>query len=198
MSEKEIVAQSWNKIGPQYDEYRDKRKIDQELQQFADLLPEGGKILDAGSGSGEPASKFLAERGFHVIGIDLSDTMLEMARKNVPQATFLKQDITAPTFEEESFDGILSLFAIFHIPRKEHQYVIEQFYRLLKPDGVLMINTGVSGSESFSNFFGSPMFWSNWEPKKTLTLVKEAGFSIIFEGKLIRGGEIQYWIFARK
>ncbi|MHA1149238.1 MAG: class I SAM-dependent methyltransferase [Promethearchaeota archaeon] len=158
MSEKEIVTQSWNRIGPQYDEYRDKRKIDQELQQFAVLFPVGGKVLDAGSGSGEPSSKFLDEKGFNVTGIDLSDTMLEMPRKNVLGATFLKQDITAPNLEEESFDGILSLFALFHIPRKDHKHVFEQFYRLLKSDRVLMINTGVSGPEGFSNFFGSPMF----------------------------------------
>lgn len=198
MSEKEIVVQSWNKIAPQYDMYRDKHKIDQELQKFADLLPKGGKVLDAGSGSGEPASKFLADAGFVVTGIDLSETMLEMARRNVPNAKFLKMDITAPTFEEETFDGILSLFALFHIPRIEHDSVFKTFYHLLKPGGILMVNTGVSGSEGFSNFFGSPMFWSNWDPKKTLSLVIKEGFSIIFEGALRRGGEIQYWVFAKK
>ncbi|MBD3341451.1 MAG: methyltransferase domain-containing protein [Candidatus Lokiarchaeota archaeon] len=185
-------------MGPQYDKHRNKHKIDKELQMFVELLPKGGKILDAGSGSGEPASKFLADAGFDVIGIDLSETMLKMAQKNVSNAKFLKMDIASPDFEEESFDGILSLFALFHIPRKEHKSVFDNFYRLLKSGGTLMINTGVSGHEGFSNFFGSRMFWSNWAPEKTLSLVKEVGFSIIFEGVLSRGGEIQYWIFARK
>jgi hypothetical protein len=31
-----------------------------------------------------------------------------------------------------------------------------------------------------------------------LEIVKSVGFSILFEGVLVRGGEFQYWIFAKK
>ena len=42
------------------------------------------------------------------------------------------------------------------------------------------------------------MFWSNYPPEKTLSLVKEAGFKILFDEVLDRGDELQYWVFARK
>ncbi|MGV9206423.1 MAG: class I SAM-dependent methyltransferase, partial [Promethearchaeia archaeon] len=171
---------------------------DLELEKLVNYLPKHGKVLDAGSGSGEPVSKYLVDAGLEVIGVDLSDTMLKMARKNVPEATFLKQDLLNLEFDEESFDGIISVFTLFHIPKKDHFSVFLKFYGLLKSGGILLINTGTHDSEGFSQFFGVPMFWSNYAPEKTLSFVKDAGFSIIFEDVLARGGEIQYWIFARK
>ena len=62
----------------------------------------------------------------------------------------------------------------------------------------MLINTGVSESEGTSRFFGVPMFWSNFSPKITLDLVKKAGFSIISEEILQKGGEYQYWIYGKK
>ena len=198
MRTKEIVVKGWNTIAREYDRYRDKHKIDGELQQFVDLLPEGARVLDAGSGSGVPASQYLTNAGLKVTGVDLSDTMLEMARENVPDATFLKKDILELDFPNESFEGILSLFTLFHIPRKKHPEVVKRFYELLNKEGILLINTGIRESEGISNFFGMPMFWSNLAPQKTLEAVKKAGFSVLFEGVLQRGGELQYWVLASK
>ena len=68
---------------------------------------------------------------------------------------------------------------------------------MLKPDGVLMINTGIRESDGLSYFFGEPMLWSNNAPKVTLSFIKKLGFEILFEGVLERGGEVQYWIYAK-
>jgi len=198
LSVKDIVQKGWNKIGKIYDEHRIKDKIDQELQEFVDLLPKEAKILDAGSGSGDPASKYLDKAGLKVTGIDISDTMLEMAKKNVPNADFIKKDILELDFKDETFDGVISVFTLFHIPKERHKDVFQNFYRVLKQGGIMLINTGISESEGVSRFFGVPMYWSNNPPEITLNYVKEVGFSILFEGVLVRGGEYQYWIFAKK
>ncbi|TFF98953.1 MAG: class I SAM-dependent methyltransferase, partial [Promethearchaeota archaeon] len=101
-------------------------------------------------------------------------------------------------FPPNTFDGLISVYTLFHIPRKDHSQIIQNFYEVLKPGGILLINSGVSESEGMSTFFGVPMFWSNYTPDKLLQLVKKTGFSILFEDVLQRGGEYQYWIFARK
>lgn len=198
MDETKIVAKSWNTIGPSYDAARNVNKIDDILEDFASKLHTGAKILDAGSGSGVPASRFMDQKGFEVTGIDISSTMLEMARRNVPGGQFLLMDMRKLEFPARHFDGITCLFALFHVARKYHEDVIKQFYQILKPGGLLLMNTGISGSEGFSRFFGEQMFWSNHPPRKTLEIVRSAGFIIEFEGNLRRGGEIQYWIKARK
>ncbi|MFX1569059.1 MAG: class I SAM-dependent methyltransferase [Promethearchaeota archaeon] len=193
-----LIEQGYNKIAEDYYTQRDLNKFNTELETFSSLLPENASILDAGCGAGIPTAKFLVEKGFNVIGIDLSDKMLSLARKNTPDATFLKMDINDITFNKNTFDGIISVYTLFHIPRGNHQEIFRRFYEILKPGGVIMLNIGIAESEGKSIFFGVPIFWSNYNPKTTLDLVKKAGFSIIFEGVLERGGELQYWIYGKK
>jgi ubiquinone/menaquinone biosynthesis C-methylase UbiE len=155
-------------------------------------------VLDVGCGAGIPTAKYVVQRNLDVTGIDISDVMINMAKENVPNANFIKMDMNDLKFNENTFGGIISVYALFHVPKKNHPAIFKQFYNILKPGGILLINTGVSESEGISDFFGAPMFWSNYDPQITLHLVKEAGFSIIFEGVLVRGGEFQYWIFGKK
>ncbi|MFX1588174.1 MAG: class I SAM-dependent methyltransferase [Promethearchaeota archaeon] len=198
MFETDMVKKSYNKIAASYYSHRDLNKFNGELDKFIELLPRNGHVLDVGCGAGIPTGKYLVSRGLKVTGIDISDTMLEMARKNVPEADFINKDMNNLDFNENSFDGIISVYALFHVPKNNHPNIFEQFFKILKPGGILLINTGTSESEGVSEFFGEPMFWSNYDPKKTLEIVKSIGFSILFEGVLVRGGEFQYWIFAKK
>ncbi len=198
------VANSYDEIAPQYEKYFRSsgiaNKFNDLLARFVSFLPKGAKILDAGVGSGIPTSRFLIDNSMNVVGVDISDTMLKMASRNVPEAELHKIDISKLDyiFENETFDGIISVFTLFHIPRKIHGYIFKIFASLLKKNGILMINTGTTESDGFSDFFGNPMYWSNYRPEKTLELVKNTGLHVIFEDSLIRGGEKQYWICAQK
>jgi ubiquinone/menaquinone biosynthesis C-methylase UbiE len=193
-----LVEQGYNKIAEDYYNHRDLNKFNNDLEEFASLLPKNAHVLDVGCGAGIPTTKFLINRGIKVTGIDLSDKMLSLARVNVPSAEFIKMDTNQLKFEENTYNGIVSVYTLFPVPRNNHIQIFKKFFEILKPEGILLINTGISESEGKSYFFGVPMFWSNYNPKTTLELVKKAGFSIIFEGVLERGGEYQYWIFGKK
>ncbi|HUT82725.1 MAG TPA: class I SAM-dependent methyltransferase [Candidatus Bathyarchaeia archaeon] len=192
------VEESYDKIGEEYHNFRDKNKFNSELEKFTSYLPSSGRILDAGSGSGIPVAQFLAQRGFDVTGIDISEKMVELAQKNVPQAIFMKKNMLTLDFPDEFFDGIICVYSLWHIPRNNHLFIFQNFNRMLKKEGILVINTGVNESEGLTDFFGEPMFWSNNSTEKTLELVKKANLEVLFEGTLIRGNEKQYWIFAKK
>jgi ubiquinone/menaquinone biosynthesis C-methylase UbiE len=195
----DIVENGYDEIAESYYSHRDLEKFNSELDKFSELVPKNAHVLDAGCGAGIPTAKYLIKKGLKVTGIDISSTMIQLAKKNVPEADFLKMDINNITFPENTFEGLISVYTLFHIPRKNHLQIFKTFFDILKPGGILLINSGAgSGSEGMSNFFGVPMFWSNWSTEKTLELVKEAGFSVLFEGVLIRGGELQYWIFGEK
>lgn len=198
MYEKEMVIKGYNIIANDYYTHRNLNKFNGELDEFANLVPKGGKVLDVGCGAGIPTAKYLVKKGLEVTGIDISETMLKMARKNVPEADFMNKDMTELDFDDNMFDGIISVYALFHVPKQEHKQVFQNFYRILKSGGILLINTGISESEGVSSFFGVPMFWSNNSPEKTMKEVKDSGFSIILDGILQRGGEYQYWIIAKK
>jgi ubiquinone/menaquinone biosynthesis C-methylase UbiE len=194
----ETVERSYDKMGEQYHTFRNNEKFNSQLEQFAELLPPSGKVLDAGSGVGRPTSEFLAKRGFNVTGVDISKRMVDLAKENVPEATFYQKNILTLDFPDESFDGIICVYTLWHIPRKHHPTIIRNFHRMLKDGGILVLNTGVLESDGMSMFFGEPMLWSTNPPKKTLGVVNDLGMEILFEGGLKLGGERQYWIFAKK
>jgi SAM-dependent methyltransferase len=194
----ELVRKSWNKIGKTYDTYRDHSKMNQELERFSSYLPERGLVLDVGSGSGLPVAKFLVTKGFQVKGLDISEEMVKLATKNVPEAEFIQEDLLEAEFSKERFNGIICVYTLWHIPRDTHLTIYQKFYDWLQPDGILMINTGARESEGMSLFFGEPMLWSNPSKEQTLKYIKQTGFEILSQEILSRGGEIQFWVFARK
>lgn len=198
MFEEEMVRTGYNKLGHLYNEIRNREKNYLELDYLTTLLPAGGHILDAGCGAGEPVAKYLVEHGFQVTGIDVSPRILELARQPVPEGEFLEGNMTQLTFPDESFDGVVSLYALWHISREKHALVFQNFHRVLKPGGILFFNTGIHEMEGTNNFLGATMYWSSPARETTLTLVNATGFKVIRDEILVRGGETQYWVFAGK
>lgn len=192
------VEESYDKMGETYHNFRNNEKFNTELVKFTELLPSSAQVLDAGCGVGTPVSQFLVRKGFQVTGVDISKKMIDLAKENVPEATFYHRNILTLDFPNDSFEGIICIYTLWHIPRTNHSSILENFHRMLKDNGILVLNTGIYESEGMSEFFGEPMLWSTNNPKKTLAFVKEMGFDIIFEGILKLGVERQYWIFAKK
>src|SRR3989338_5440936 len=100
----EIVREGYNKIAQRYNKQRKIYPNKLLLMKFKKNLPKNSKVLDLGCGAGIPVSKFLIDNGYKVTGIDFSDEMLKIARKNVPKANFKKKDITKMDLKPNSFD----------------------------------------------------------------------------------------------
>lgn len=73
-------------------------------------LAPGMRVLDAGCGNGVPAARLLVELGCEVVGVDLSDALVQEARTNVPAARFECADLTEWDAEDESFDAIVAFY----------------------------------------------------------------------------------------
>ncbi|WP_435346092.1 class I SAM-dependent methyltransferase [Haloarchaeobius sp. HRN-SO-5] len=95
------------------------------------------RVLDLGCGSGR-ATAALADRGFDVVGVDLSETMLDIATDLHPDVPFRHDDATDLDFPDESFDYVL--FAMSGIddlrPAAVRMRAILEAWRVLKPGGV--------------------------------------------------------------
>lgn len=193
-----IVREGYDKIAKEYTKDRDMFCNTKEIQKFIDNLPEGGSVLDIGCGGGVPVLRTLIDKGYDATGIDFSKSMLEAAKKNVPEATLILGDVTKTKFEENSFDGIISTYAIIHIHKSLHQTMYTRMYEWLKPGGVMTVCTAYSEWEEIAEYYGVDMAWSHPAPETSLEMVKNAGFEILFEGIVPTADEKPYWILARK
>ena len=193
-----IVEGGYDEIAQPYHEQRDKFKSHELLSRFSYLLPPGGDVLDAGCGAGVPVARFLVDAGFRVTGIDVSSSMLRLARRHVPEARFLKMDMRRLGFDGGRFDGICAFYSLFHVPREEHLQILIEFNRLLRQDGALIFSTGRSAWQGIEDFYGTRMFWSHPDRQVTRNWVIDAGFSVTMSEVLELGGEEQYWVMARK
>ena len=83
------------------------------LEQIADRLAAGSLILDLGCGGGIPVDGYLVERGHKVIGLDISQAMLDLAQQNVPRAEYRLCDMAALKPGDYSVDAVVSFFPSF-------------------------------------------------------------------------------------
>ena len=102
--------------------------------EFLRFIPQGGKILDAGCGSGRDSLYFI-NLGFKVTAIDASPVLAELSSKLIgqPVAVLRFQDLD---FAGE-FDGIWACASLLHVPRSEMHDVLSRLTKALKPNGVL-------------------------------------------------------------
>lgn len=105
---------------------------------YSSFLNPQSTILDVGSGAGQKA-KYFVEKGFEVTGIDFSEKMVELAKKQVPTAKFFTKDIKQPLEFETLFDGVFAQAVLLHIPKNEILDVLKNIITPLKDGGYLYI-----------------------------------------------------------
>jgi len=106
-------------------------------------LPERSAVLDLGCGGGGPATRSLAER-HDLLGVDISERQLERARRLVPKARFLRADATEVELERASFDAVVSLFLLGHVPRAKQRPLVERIFDWLRPGGWFLGTLGTA------------------------------------------------------
>jgi SAM-dependent methyltransferase len=134
---KRLVADGYDNMGDVYlDKLRDKRRP--EVTDYVDLatdgLDDGARVLDLGCGAGRPYSEYISER-FDVVGVDISQRQLMLARGFVPNASFLLADMATLPFGNATFGAITALYSIIHVPREEHAAMFARMRDLLSPGG---------------------------------------------------------------
>ncbi|GAA1018665.1 MULTISPECIES: class I SAM-dependent methyltransferase [Amycolatopsis] len=105
---------------------------------FASLVHGTGPVADVGCGTGH-VTAHLKSLGLDAFGLDLSPGMIEVARRDHPGLRFAVGSMTALPLPDASAAGVLSWWALIHVPDEEVPTAIAEFYRVLKPGAPVAI-----------------------------------------------------------
>ncbi len=171
-----------------------------DLEEWGRTFPAGGVALDLGCGAGLPVARWLAPR-FEVMGVDISERQVDLARRHVPNARFLQADMTELEFPSDSFDVVTAFWSIIHVPREEQPALVGRIYDWLRPGGAFLANWATSaweGEEEDWEGWGALMWWSHYGEEENLATLRRAGFAIERAETLTSGVETWLWVLARR
>ena len=141
------------------------------LLEFVPL--EAKRILDLGSGGGRLLALMKAARpGAQFVGLDFSPTMLEALRKlfaTDSSVTIISHDFENRLPRMESFDAVISSFAIHHVSHERKRTLYQEIFDLLAPDGVFCnLEHVLSPSPRLHAGFLEAISWADEDPSNKL------------------------------
>nr|WP_237534359.1 class I SAM-dependent methyltransferase [Streptomyces sp. SID3343] len=180
---KDVVRRGYDALSLRYDqEFGGATKYRSWLDELRGHLPAtGARVLDLGCGSGVPVARTLADAGHHVTGVDISEVQIQRARRLVAQAEFVRADATAVDFAAASFDAVVCLYALIHIPLPEQPPLLHRIATWLRPGGRFLATTGHrawTGTDENWLGSGTTMWWSHADAADYRTWLTEAGLTV--------------------
>ncbi|AEW96265.1 MULTISPECIES: class I SAM-dependent DNA methyltransferase [Streptomycetaceae] len=185
-------AEAFDAIGDRYDEaFPHKEGQLAAGRWLIESLPAGARVLDLGCGTGLPTAGQLAAAGLDVTGVDLSAGMVELARRQVPQATFHRLDIAdlAPGAAGAAalggtgrYDAVAAFFSLLMLPRAEITEALTAIHDLLVPGGLLALSmVEADVDDVVIPFLGNAIRVSGYLRDDLRRVVRGAGFEIVEE-----------------
>ena len=172
-----INRNSYNKIAKQWAEER--KKLNKLVIEFASKIKPYGKILDIGCGTGYPITKYLSDNGFSIIGIDISENMLQKVNeKDIKNAVFYLCDFFRHK-PNEIYDGIIAYDSFFHFPKEKQNKIYKKLSNWLNIGGYILFTHGKENNEIKGNMFGKIFYYSSLGTKEVHKLLIESGFEIV-------------------
>jgi len=149
-----LTQQAYNLAAQKYhdlfhNEMNEKEYDKKLLDSFAAKFNKDSLICDAGCGPSGHIGRYLFDKGIKVIGVDISEKCVELARINNPDMKFECADISSMPFDDNSFDGLISYYSIINTPKIYVNRIFAEFRRVLKPDGYLLIAVKVGTTEGY-------------------------------------------------
>ena len=171
------------------------------LARLRELVPVDGAVLDLGCGCGVPLARDLAARGYEVTGVDLSAVQVERVRRLVPAGRFLHADATRVGFPPSSFDAVVSLYTLIHMPLDEQPPLLGRIGRWLRPGGWLLVTTGQrawTGTEDGWLGGEAPMWWSHTDAATYRGWIEQAGLVVVAQEVVPEGDGAHALFWARR
>ncbi|RKY67043.1 MAG: ubiquinone biosynthesis protein UbiE [Candidatus Latescibacterota bacterium] len=140
----------WDEVSVRYEDWYETplgRAVDEaERRAFLRLLEPrvGERVLEVGCGTGHWTKWFREGLGMRVVGLDLSEGMLAVARARLPEVPLVRGDATSLPFKEGSFDVVVAVTVLEFVP--EPKEVLDEMWRCVRPGGRMAVGALHEGS----------------------------------------------------
>ncbi len=146
-------------------------------------LPEEGKVLEIGCGSGRDAG-FLLNHGFDVTVVDASSEMVKAAISAHPQISGRIYHASVPFLNEDplldrSFDAVVMIATIMHVSNQDLFECVSQFRQLLEPDGFVFISTSIGRNGITEERDAEGRIYIERQPDELQLLFERFGFRLV-------------------
>ncbi|MEV6120840.1 methyltransferase domain-containing protein [Streptomyces sp. NPDC052077] len=151
------------------------------LGAFAELVGPAGQVADLGCGPGR-VTAHLASLGLRIFGLDLSESMLAVARREHPELRFDRGSMLELNLPDGSLAGAVSWYSSVHTPWERLPDLFGEVRRVLAPGGHLLLAFQV-GDEPLrlDRPFGHPVAldFERRRPGPMAELLERAGFTVL-------------------
>jgi SAM-dependent methyltransferase len=186
------MTESWPDIRAAYDavapEYAaafadelDAKPFDRALLDNFATASRPGRIFDVGCGAAGHVTRYLADRGADVVGIDVSPASIEVARACQPALQFGVADMRHLPAADGALAGVVAFYSVIHLPRDQVLVALAEFRRVLRPGGALLISMhGGAGEIHSDGWFGAPVSVraALWSLPDLMAAIESAGFVV--------------------
>jgi ubiquinone/menaquinone biosynthesis C-methylase UbiE len=140
MEKPDDIIATYNETADEYARSRVGTEDLAELERFSSYLEPGARVLDVGCAAGRD-TRILKDMGLDVVGADLAEKLLDIAREQNPDISFKLADMRHLPFDDQSFNGVWSNAVLHHVGKEAMVGVLQEFRRVLAPQGVLYVRT---------------------------------------------------------
>ncbi|RHZ54895.1 class I SAM-dependent methyltransferase [Aspergillus thermomutatus] len=217
---KENIRKAYDNIALKYSEwtkpsYPTRLEYLQKLLGY--ILPSRSEksVLELGCGSGQPCTALFASNPrLHVTANDISPVQLALAAEHLPSTNvaLIEGDMMDLSFDDHSFDAVIAMYSLIHLPREEQVTLSTRIYKWLKPGGLFLGNfsAGPGDQGSFDKHWldgtDGVMFWSGWGEERTCEILSGIGFELILREVVVdteeekgEGKDVPFlWVLGEK
>jgi SAM-dependent methyltransferase len=175
---KDAVVDLYERHAQVYD--RDRSRTLQEqawLDRFLAYVTIEGTVLDVGCGMGEPIARYVIDRGFGVVGVDASPSMIELCQARFPDSEWFMKDMRQLELQQW-FDGILVWDSFFHLGIDDQRGMFPRFAAHARHGAPLMFTSGPVEGEAIGSCCDEPLYHASLAPAEYEHLLTTNGFAV--------------------
>ncbi|MBL7836731.1 MAG: class I SAM-dependent methyltransferase, partial [Bacteroidetes bacterium] len=178
-------SETWNKLAQLYqDKFMDLSIYNDSYDYFCNSIGiSSARILDIGCGPGN-ISRYLLEQQpeYQLLGIDNAPNMVDLARKNIPNASFQILDCRQISSIQSTFDGIICGFCLPYLSHADAPAFISDCYNLLNQNGILylsFVDGRADQSEYKTGSTGDTTYFYYYSTTELSSLLQSHHFAIV-------------------